>query len=379
MTETRVLAGVRVVELGQNLAGPFAGEILADLGADVVKIEKPGGDDARRWGPPLTENAAAIFHLMNRNKASVELDLKQDEDLATLEALIAQADIFVHNMRPGALTALGLDPESVRARHSRLIYCDIGAFGHLGPMRTRPGYEPLMQAFAGLVSINGHPDGPPARMGASVVDLGTGMWTAIGALAALFQRERTGRGCVINSSLLETALVWGGTHAALYQTTGQVPERHGSGHPMIVPYQAFETVDGPLVVAPGNDRLFRALARALDHPEWSDDPRFETNEARRRHKEEIVGLVAGAFRDMPIAEAQDRLDEAGVPNAPMQTIPEVIDNPQVRALGIFRKAPGLNVSMVGLPLSFDGERPGIRRAAPELGEDTSARRLNRAG
>ncbi len=379
MTETRVLAGVRVVELGQNLAGPFAGEILADLGADVAKIEKPGGDDARRWGPPLTENAAAIFHLMNRNKASVELDLKQDEDLATLEALIAQADIFVHNMRPGALTPLGLDPDSVRARHSRLIYCDMGAFGHVGPMRTRPGYEPLMQAFAGLVSINGHPDGPPARMGASVVDLGTGMWTAIGALAALFQRERTGHGCVINSSLLETALVWGGTHAALYQTTGQVPERHGSGHPMIVPYQAFETADGPLVVAPGNDRLFRALARALDHPEWSDDPRFETNEARRRHKEEIVGLVAGAFRDMPIAEAQDRLDEAGVPNAPMQTIPEVIDNPQVRALGIFRKAPGLNVSMVALPLSFDGKRPGIRRAAPGLGEDTSARRSNRAG
>ncbi|MEY8838298.1 CaiB/BaiF CoA transferase family protein [Cribrihabitans sp. XS_ASV171] len=379
MTESRVLAGVRVVELGQNLAGPFAGEILADLGADVVKIEKPGGDDARRWGPPLTENAAAIFHLMNRNKASVELDLKQDEDLATLEALIAQADIFVHNMRPGALTALGLGPDSVRARHSRLIYCDMGAFGHVGPMRTRPGYEPLMQAFAGLVSINGHPDGPPARMGASVVDLGTGMWTAIGALAALFQRERTGRGCVINSSLLETALVWGGTHAALYETTGQVPERHGSGHPMIVPYQAFETADGPLVVAPGNDRLFRALARALDHPEWSDDPRFETNEARRRHKEEIVGLVAGAFRDMPIAEAQDRLDEAGVPNAPMQTIPEVVDNPQVRALGIFQKAPGLNVSMVGLPLSFDGERPGIRRAAPELGEDSSARRSDRAG
>lgn len=374
IAQAGMLDGIRVIEIGQNLAGPFAAEILADLGADVVKIERPGGDDARRWGAPLTKNAAPVFHLMNRNKASVTLDLKTEADRATLDALIAEADIFLHNLRPGSMQALGLDAETLTTRYPRLIYCDMGAFGHVGPMRLRPGYEPLMQAFAGLVSVNGHPDGPPARMGASIVDLGTGMWTAIGALAALWRRVGSGKGCVVNTSLLETALTWAGTHAVQYAATGALPERHGSGHPMIVPYQAFETADGPLVVAPGNDRLFRALAEALDHPEWPEDPRFADNEARRCHREEIVGLVAGCFRTMPMAEARARLDRAGVPNAPMNTIPQVLEDPQVRSLGLFQTAPGLEVAMAGLPVSFDGLRPAIRRAAPGLGEDTKARR-----
>lgn len=368
-----MLRGVRVLEMGQNLAGPFAGSILADLGADVVKIEKPEGDDARYWGPALTEKACASFHLMNRNKASVVLDLKGEADRASLTAMLSEADVFVHNMRPGSMKVLGLDAASLIERHSRLIYCDMSAFGHIGPMRDRPGYEPLMQAFAGLVSVNGHPDGPPARLGASVVDLGTGMWAAIGILAALVRRERTGSGCIINTSLLETALVWAGGHAASFMSSGQLPERHGSGHPMIVPYQAFETADGPLVVAPGNDRLFRALAAALGHPEWSEDPRFSSNEARRRHREEIVGLVAGCLRDMPMREARDRLDRAGVPNAPINTIPQVLSDPQVRALGLLQEIPGLNFPITGFPVSFDGERPSIRRAAPQLGEDTAAR------
>lgn len=369
-----VLDGLRVVEIGQNLAGPFAGEILADMGADVVKIEKPGGDDARRWGPPITPNAAAVFHLMNRNKASVALDLRDRADMDTLHELIAEADIFVHNMRPGAMDALGLGPGALTQRYPRLIYCDMGAFGHLGPMRLRPGYEPLMQAYAGLVSINGHPDGPPARMGASIVDLGTGMWTAAGALAALWQRHRTGRGCIVNTSLLETALVWSGSHVAIYSTTGEVPQRQASGHPMIVPYQAFETADGPLVVAPGNDRLFAALARALDHPEWVDDPRFVDNQSRVRHREEIVGLVAGCFRDMPMADARARLDAAGVPNAPQMSIPEVLEDPQVAALDLYQAPAGSTARLVGLPVSFDGIRPPLRRAAPDIGADTAARR-----
>ena len=369
-----VLRGLRVVEVGQNLAGPFAGEILADMGADVVKIEKPGGDDARRWGPPITENAAAVFHLMNRNKASVVLDLRDEADLATLHGLIAEADIFVHNMRPGAMAALDLGGDALTARYPRLIYCDMGAFGHVGPLKSRPGYEPLMHAYAGLASINGHPDGPPARVGPSIVDLGTGMWTAIGALAALWQRAQTGRGCVVNTSLLETALVWGGSHAAIYATTGHVPPRQASGHPMIVPYQAFETADGPLVVAPGNDRLFAALARALGHPEWAEDPRFATNQARLKHREEIVGLVAGCFRDMALDEARTRLDAAGVPNAPQMTIPQVLEEPQVAALDLFQKVPGLDLSLAGLPISFDGQRPPVHRAAPGIGEDTDMRR-----
>ncbi|WP_204318717.1 CaiB/BaiF CoA transferase family protein [Pseudooceanicola aestuarii] len=369
-----MLDELRVVEIGQNLAGPFAGEILADLGADVIKIEKPGGDDARGWGPPITPRAAAVFHLMNRNKASVVLDLRDEADRAVLDGMLTRADIFVHNMRPGAMAALDLGSAVLTARHPRLIYCDMGAFGHLGPMREKPGYEPLMQAFAGLVSVNGHPDGPPARMGASIVDLGTGMWTVIGALAALIRRAATGRGCVVNTSLLETALVWAGSHTLAWQASGQMPLRHGSGHPMIVPYQAFDTADGPLVVAPGNDRLFAALARALDHAEWLDDPRFAHNDARRRHREEIVGLVAGCFRDMPMAEARARLDAAGVPNAPVQTIPQVVADPQVQALQMLQPVPGLVVPMTGFPVSFDGQRPAIRAAAPDLGADTARRR-----
>ncbi len=373
-SNTSMLKGVKVLEMGQNLAGPFAGEILADLGADVIKIEKPEGDDARYWGPPLTEKASASFHLMNRNKSSVVLDLKCEADRASFATLLSEADVFVHNMRPGSMEPLGVDAASLTTRHHRLIYCDMTAFGHLGPMRNRPGYEPLMQAFAGLVSVNGHPDGPPARMGASVVDLGTGMWAAIGILAALVRRERTGTGCIINTSLLETALVWVGGHIANFITSGEMPQRHGSGHPMIVPYQAFDTADGPLVVAPGNDRLFGALAAALGHPEWSEDPRFSSNEDRRRHREEIVGLVAGCFGSMPMHEARDRLDRAGVPNAPINNIPQVLNDPQVRALGLLQNIPGMDLPMTGFPVSFDGLRPLIRRLAPGLGEDTEARR-----
>ena len=367
-----MLQDVTVIEIGQNLAGPFAGEILADLGARVIKIEKPGGDDARKWGPPLTADASAAFHLMNRNKRSVVLDLHSDAGRAALERLLEGADILVHNMRPGAMGALGLGGKETTARHPRLIYCDMGAFGHKGPMARKPGYEPLMQAFAGLVSMNGHPDGPPARLGVSVVDLGTGMWTVIGALAGLWRRQATGRGCIVNTSLLETALVWGGGHLAGYMASGVLPERHGTGHPLLVPYQAFETADGPLVIAPANDRLFRALVTALGHPEWADDPRFADNEARRAHKEEIIGLIAGILRPMARDEVAARLDAAGVPNAPIRTIPEVVGDPQVRALGLLQAMPGMDLEMTGLPISFDGRRPEIRRAGPALGADTDA-------
>lgn len=368
------LSGLKVIEMGQNLAGPFAGEILADLGADVVKIEKPGGDDARSWGAPITENASAVFHLMNRNKASVALDLKDEVDLGTFHSLLADCDIFIHNMRPGAMRALALDGMSLSETYPSLIYCDMGAFGHEGPLRNKPGYEPLVQAFSGLVSINGHPDGQPARIGPSIVDLGTGMWTVIGALAALWQRKLTGRGCVVNTSLLETALVWSGSHTAIYSTTGKVPPRQASGHPMIVPYQEFQTAGGPLVVAPGNDRLFAALARALDHPEWLDDPRFNSNPARIRHREEIVGLVSDSFRRMSLQEARDRLDRAGVPNSPRMTLPEVLEDPQVAALDIYESIEGSDARLSGLPISFNGVRPRQRRCAPDIGEDTESRR-----
>jgi formyl-CoA transferase len=370
---TGVLDGTTVVEIGQNLAGPFAGEIMADLGATVIKVEKPGGgDDARRWGLPVTPDASAAFHAMNRNKHSVVLDLADPADKEHLEALLARADVLIHNLRPGVMARLGMSAEATLARHPRLVYCDMGAFGHLGPMKDRPGYEPLMQAFSGLISANGHPDGPPARIGASVVDLGTGMWTAIGALAALMQRQRTGRGCVVNTSLYETALLWCGFHLVTYMTGGGLPVRHGTGHPLLVPYQAFQTADGPLVIAAGNDRLFRRLAETLGHPEWGTDPRFLTNEDRSRNRAVLLPLVAAVVAREGREPLAERLEAAGVPCAPIQTVDEVLRHPQTEALGILQSAPGTDLSLVGLPISFDGERPAIRRAAPAAGADTDA-------
>ena len=367
------LEGVKVVELGQNLAGPFAGEILADLGATVIKVEKPdGGDDARRWGPPVSSDASAAFHAMNRNKLSVVLDLKQAKDRQKLEKLLSESDMLIHNLRPGVMSKMGLGPEETTARHPRLIYCDMGAFGHLGPLKNRPGYEPLMQAFAGLISANGHPDGPPARLGASVVDLGTGMWTVIGALAALIRRATTGKGCVINTSLFETALLWCGFHIVTYMTGGGPPVRQGTGHPLLVPYQAFETKTGPLVIAAGNDRLFARLAQALGHPEWGSDPRFITKEDRSRNRAILLPLVAGVAAQMTKEELAEKLEGAGIPCAPIHTVDEVLAHPQTEALDILQKSPGIDLSLIGIPISFDGERPAYRKDAPSLGEDTNA-------
>ena len=297
-----VLAGIKVVELGQVLAGPFAGAIFADLGAEVWKVEKPdGGDDARQMGPAFRHGDALNFHEFNRGKRSVALDLKSPAGVAALHALLEDADILVHNLRPGVAEALGIGPGPVTARHPRLIYCAMGAFGHHGPLAQRPGYEPLFQAFCGLSSITGEPGGPPVRMGASVVDQGTGMWTVIGALAALQQRHATGRGCVVNTSLFETALMWAGQKISAYVNMGKLPERHASGHPNFVPYQAFETADGPLLICCGNDRLFRKLAAHLGRPDWPEDPHFATNRQRIAHQDALLPQIAELLRDRPRA------------------------------------------------------------------------------
>ncbi|MBW8268837.1 CaiB/BaiF CoA transferase family protein [Caldovatus aquaticus] len=367
-----VLAGVRVVEIGQVLSGPFAGTIFADLGADVIKVEKPGGgDDARQMGPAFRHGDALNFHEFNRGKRSVVLDLKSAAGREALHRLLETADILIHNLRPGAAEALGLGPEEVCARHPRLIYCAMGAFGHKGPLRLRPGYEPLFQAFCGLSSITGEPDGPPVRMGASVVDQGTGMWTVIGALAALQRRHRTGRGGVVNTSLFETALLWAGQKISAYVNQGKLPERHASGHPNFVPYQAFDAADAPLLVCCGNDRLFARFAAVAGRPDWPEDPRFATNRQRLAHKAELLPEIAAVLRTRPRAEWLERLVAAGVPCAPINTIPEVLAEPQTTAMEMLQPVPGEDFSLVALPLSFDGERPRIRRAAPRLGEHSA--------
>jgi crotonobetainyl-CoA:carnitine CoA-transferase CaiB-like acyl-CoA transferase len=365
------LSGVKVVEIAQNLAGPIAAEILAHLGADVVKVERPEGDDARRWGPPFWKGVSPGFLAVNANKRSITLDLKDAKAAAWLADFIGQADVLVQNLRPGSLEELGLGSETVLARHPRLVYCSVWAFGASGPLRLKPGYEPMVQAFSGLMMMNGDEGGPPTRIGTSILDYGTGMWLAIGALAGLAQRQRTGRGCVVDASLFETGLAWLKGHFASYRASGQVPERHRTGSHRVVPFEGFETKTNPIIVAAGNDRLFAKLAGVLGHPEWPGDPRFATNAARVAHKPELIAAIGGLMLTRSKGEWIDLLEGAGVPCAPINTLPEAISEPQAAALGLIQKVPGDDYELVGLPLSFDGARPGMRLAPPSVGQHNS--------
>ena len=354
------------------LAGPFAGAIFADLGAEVIKIERPEvGDDARQMGPPFRDGDSLAFQVFNRGKQSVVIDLKTPQGLAALDAIVAGADILVHNLRPGVPESLGLDGATLCARHPRLIYCGMSAFGHVGPLAQRPGYEPLLQAWSGLSSINGEPDGPPIRSGASICDQGTGMWIVIGALSLLHRRTLTGCGGVVQGSLAETALAWIAQKGDAFANEGTLPERHVSGHPSFVPYEAFDGSDGPFLLCVGNDRLFVKFAQVLGRPDWPADARFRSNRDRLVNKAELLGQIRALLRTRPRADWMAALEAAGVPCAPIHSVPEALAQPQVAALGIVQTVPGTDFALTGLPLSFDGERPAIRGSAPALGADTA--------
>ncbi|HYB44300.1 MAG TPA: CoA transferase, partial [Candidatus Methylomirabilis sp.] len=284
MSASLPLEGIKVVEIAQALAGPFAGEILAHMGAEVVKVERPEGDEARGWGPPFTLGGGPTFHAVNMNKRSIVLDLKDPQAIAWLKSYLAGADVLVQNLRPGVIDELGLGAEALLKLNPRLVFCSLWAFGRSGPRRLRPGYEPMVQAFAGLFSVNGGDEDPPSRFGAPVLDLGTGMWAAMGILAALHQRSRTGRGAVVDTSLFETALGWLTGHIAGHKFTGDLPSRERTGSRRLVPFQGFQTKNGTVIIAAGNDRLFAKLVAALGHPEWAADPRFLTNAERRAHR-----------------------------------------------------------------------------------------------
>lgn len=363
------LSGVKVVEVGMNLAGPLVGEILAGLGADVVKIERPeGGDDARGWGPPFIQGTSPLFHAMNRGKRSVTMDFKDSTAMAQLRALVAQADIFIQNLRPGVAEEMGIGPAALLEVNPRLIYCSIAAFGHTGPLQHKPGYEILLQAFAGLMSTTGEDGGPPLRVGAPVVDFGTGMWTAIAALAALRKRDQTGKGCVIETSLFETALFWVCNALHQYLVDGTVPPRHPTGSPRQVAFGAFETKNGLLIIGVANDRLFVKFAQAIGRPEWASDPRFRTSADRLGHRDFLGGEIKARLLEKTKEEWQELLETVGVPCAPILSIPEVLAQPQTEAMDIFREVPGLDVKMLNLPFSLDGERVAFTKKAPSLGE-----------
>ncbi|MBR0670248.1 CoA transferase [Roseomonas soli] len=365
------LEGVRVIEVGQALAGPLAGVIMADMGADVIKVEKPeGGDDARGWGPPFAADGVTslYFHGQNRNKRSITLDLKQAEDVEALHRLCETADILVQNLRPGVVEEIGIGPDAMLARHPRLVYCSIWAFGDRGPMRMRPGFDPLLQAYGGMMSVTGRPDDPPTFCGASINDKATGMFTVIGALGALRRREITGRGGLVDTSLFETAVHWVEGQVNNHLATGDIPKRHGTGGAVIVPYQVFDCADRPLCLAAGNDRLWTRCAAVLGHPEWATDDRFAKGAARVRNKPVLIPLIAEVLKTRPRDEWIAALEKAGVPCSPVNDIREVVASEQFAAVEIVQDLPGGGPRVVGLPISFDRQRPRPARGAPGLGE-----------
>jgi crotonobetainyl-CoA:carnitine CoA-transferase CaiB-like acyl-CoA transferase len=365
------LEGLRVIEVGQALAGPLAGVIMAEMGADVVKGEKPeGGDDARAWGPPFGPDGetSLYFHSQNRNKRSVTLDLKAAEDVEALHRLCETADVLIQNLRPGVVEELGIGPDAMLARHPRLVYCSIWAFGAVGPMRLKPGFDPLLQAYGGMMSVTGRPEDPPTFCGASINDKATGMFAVIGALAALRRRDITGKGCLVDTSLFETAVHWVEGQVNNHLATGEVPKRHGTGGAVIVPYQVFDTADRPLCLAAGNDRLWARCAQVLGHPEWAEDPRFARGRDRVKHKATLIPMVAAVLRTDTRAHWIAALEAAGVPCSPVNDIGELAATEQFAAVDIVQSLPESGVRVVGLPISFDRQRPRSERPAPRVGQ-----------
>jgi len=367
------LSGVRVIDVTTSLAGPYCTEVLAALGADVIKVEPPAaGDEARSWGPPFWNGESTMFLAMNAGKRSLALDLRRGLDV--LLRLADGADVFIQSLRPGAAEERGFGAEAVRARNPRLVYATIGAFGREGPWSMRPGYDPLAQAAGGILSLTGEEGGAGVRVGVSMVDQGTGIWAALGILAALHERERTGEGRTIDVSLYETTLALLSYQITGYLGGGEIPGRHGTAFASIAPYRVYDTADGEVMIAAGNDKLFGALAMTLGIPEVIDDPRFRTNPDRVAHRAGLDELISDAVAGVDTAVLLDRLEAAGVPAAPVQDVAQVADHPQTKALGILQPLPHPAVPelvTVAVPLSADGERVQHRAPPPALGAHTA--------
>jgi crotonobetainyl-CoA:carnitine CoA-transferase CaiB-like acyl-CoA transferase len=367
------LDGIKVIEIGQALAGPLAGVILADMGAEVIKVEKPdGGDDARLWGPPFVDGDSISFHSNNRGKRSVTLDIKDAADVAKLKRLAQGADIVIQNLRPGIVDEFGIGSEALMAVNPRLIYCSIWAFGYTGPLKLAPGFDPLLQCYGAVVTLTGRPQDPPTFCAPAINDTATGMWCVIGALAALQRREHTGQGCVVDASLFESAVAWVQGPLNTYHATGAVPQRHGTGSNILAPYQIFETADRPICIAAGNDRLFVKLAQAMGHPEWCDHPLMSDGRKRAANRAALVDAMQPVLLTRSRRDWLGIIGEAGVPVAPVNDIAELAATEQLQALDMLRTLPGSDVRVVGLPISFDRQRPHPAGAAPKLGADNSA-------
>jgi formyl-CoA transferase len=364
-----ILQGVRVLDLGRVLAGPFCAQILGDLGAEIIKVERlDGGDDTRAWKPPEAGGEAAYYFSVNRNKKSLALDLAKPEGRGILIALSRQCDVLVENFRPGVTERLGIDYETINEANPKLVYCSISGFGQTGPMARRPAYDYVIQALSGVMSITGDPNGPPVRCGAAVVDYPTGLWATISILAALMARQQTGRGQHIDLSMMDCTLTLMSHMASQYLADGTLPQRVGNGHASIVPMDVYDTADGPLMVLCGNDAMFGRVAQVIGHPEMADDPRFATNPARVENQDAVHAMIGDSLARENRAVWIERFEKASVPVAPIRDFPEVYAAQEVRDRDMVLEMPHPTAGSIrtpGTPLNFS-DTPVIESTAPPL-------------
>lgn len=370
------LAGLTVLDLTRVLSGPYCTMMLADMGARVIKVERPGrGDDTRAWGPPFQSGESAYFLSVNRNKESVTLDLKHPDGRRVLDALIGRADVLAENFRPGALDRMGLGYADLSRRRPDLVYCSISGFGQSGPRRREPGYDAVMQGEGGLMSITGAEDGPAYRLGVAIVDIVSGMFAAYGVAVALLARERTGRGQFVDVGMLDAAAAVLTYQAGSYFATGRAPGRLGNRHPSITPYESLEAADGELVVAAGNDQLWRALCGVLDLGALADDPRFRTNADRVAARGALRPLLVERLRTRPVADWLTKLKAAGVPCGGVRDLEQVFSDPQIveRAMVVALDHPIAGaIRQLGVPVKLDGTPGAVRTPPPALGQHTDA-------
>jgi formyl-CoA transferase len=368
------LDGIRVLDLSRVLAGPYAAMTLGDMGADIIKIEQPGeGDETRAWGPPWAGGESAYFLSINRNKRGITLNLKAEGGRRVFLDLVRQADILIDNFKLGTLERMGLGDDALWAVNERLIHAAITGFGPVGPYAAYPGYDFVIQAMSGIMSITGEPDGEPMKVGVAIVDVTAGLFTVNAVLAALHARGQTGRGQRVEVSLLEAAMAWLVNVGSNYLVSGQPPKRYGNAHPNIVPYQPFRAKDRPLALAVANPRQFRTFCELAGRPELADDPRFHTNADRLANREALISEIQSLIEQRTAAEWLALLNENNIPAGPINTVPEAFADPQVQALGIVHTLPhptAGEVKLVGPPFRFSETPAAPRSAPPLLGQHT---------
>jgi len=377
------LAGLRVLELARILAGPWAGQILADLGADVIKVERKGsGDDTRGWGPPFVEATegghldAAYFHATNRGKRSIEIDFENEDGRRIVKKLAARSDVLVENFKVGGLAKFGLDHASLSNENPRLIYCSVTGFGQSGPYATRPGYDLMAQGIGGIMDLTGAPEGEPQRAGVPVADIFTGIYSVVGILAALIERERTGRGCLVDTALVDSQVGVLANQALNYLISGKVPRRIGNAHPNIVPYQVFPVADGHIIIATGNDSQFGKLCALLGESKIAEEPRYRSNSDRLANREELIARLSALTLRWRRDDLLAKLEGLGVPAGPINTLEQVFADPQVihRGMRIDRPsaaAKGGTIPGVRTPIIIGGQPMAAERPSPRLGEHTA--------